>query len=97
MSLQRFLRRMPNLRNMLLGRPNRRSLHLHCLLGSELGPNTSILDFLILLENFLQRNTNCLVSLVPDCRRRLFRCLSHVHSLPHEHVRRLTRHEETQC
>jgi hypothetical protein len=49
------------MRNMLLGRRNRGSLQLHCLLGRELGAPSCVLDFLIIPKNFLQRNTNHLV------------------------------------
>jgi len=82
MGLKRFLRSTPTVSNMLLGRPNCSGLHLHCLLSRKLGTLSRVLYFLVLLQNFLQRNANCLVRLAPNRRRGLFGSIRHIRSLP---------------
>jgi hypothetical protein len=39
--------------DMLLGRPKCRGVHLHSLLSRKLGAPPCVLNFLVLLENFL--------------------------------------------
>ena len=57
--------------NVLLSSSNRRGLHFHCLLGRKLGTSSCVLDFLVLLKDFLQRDANRLICLAPNRRRGL--------------------------